>query len=61
MNIKRPLRKWEGASLGWRNPSSRSLHMCKSMMMGRKWKNGRRKTKRNKKGISNLRSSLRKP
>ena len=54
MNMERPLRKWEGASLGWRNLSSRSRHMWKSMMMRRKWKNGMKMTKTNMKGTSNF-------
>ncbi|KAL0001640.1 hypothetical protein SO802_015421 [Lithocarpus litseifolius] len=50
------LKKMEGASLGWRNLSSRNSHMWKSMMIRRKWKNGTKRTKLNMKGTSNLRS-----
>ncbi|KAL0008251.1 hypothetical protein SO802_009753 [Lithocarpus litseifolius] len=45
MNMEKPLRKWEGVSLGWKNLSSRNPHMWKSMMMRRKMKNGMKRTK----------------
>ena len=45
MNMERPLREWEGVSLGRKNLSSRSLHMWKSMMMRRKMKNWMKKDK----------------
>ena len=60
-NTEKPLRKWEGVSLGRKNVGSRNPHMWKYTMMKRKWRNEMKRTKRNIKGTSNFRSLSQKP